>query len=132
MTETPITDRRTQPTTPPRSPMGGYLGPVPQSPRRNVGRGGLLPDHCSLIIIGPFLYWNDPNLVPTGRDFLTLRDTRPIYMALWDAEAKVNWAASPGHRQSGPRHAGPPAVWRAASRIAVGLAAMLLSSCSAR
>ena len=28
-----------------------------------------------LILIGPFVYWNDPKFVPTGRDFLTLRDT---------------------------------------------------------
>ena len=29
-----------------------------------------------LVLVGPFVYWNDPKFVPTGRDFLTLRDTR--------------------------------------------------------
>ena len=42
--------------------------------------------------LGPFFWHADPQIVPTGRDFITLRDTRPIYAALWDSGAKVNWA----------------------------------------
>ncbi|MCR9148999.1 MAG: ABC transporter permease [Rhodobacteraceae bacterium] len=42
--------------------------------------------------LGPLVWHADPQVVPTGRDFITLRDTRPIYVALWDEGAKVNWA----------------------------------------
>jgi peptide/nickel transport system permease protein len=79
-----------------------------------------------LIMIGPFLYWNDATFVPTGRDFVNLRDTRPIYMALWDGDAKVNWL-----HPLGTDNLGRDTLARLLSggrvSIAVGLAAMLLS-----
>ena len=43
------------------------------------------------VFLGPFIYPHDPQYLPSGRDFITLRDTRPIYVALWDPSAKVNW-----------------------------------------
>ena len=44
------------------------------------------------VLIGPLLWWVDAETLPQGRDFIALRDTRPIYVALWDGSAKVNWA----------------------------------------
>ena len=44
------------------------------------------------VVVGPFVYWNDAKFVPTGRDFITLRDMRPIYHVLWDPSAKMDWA----------------------------------------
>jgi len=79
-----------------------------------------------LVLVGPFIYWNDPTFVPTGRDFLELRDTRPIYTALFDASAKVNWA-----HPLGTDNLGRDTLARLLSggrvSIAVGMAAMLLS-----
>lgn len=43
------------------------------------------------VFLGPFAYPHDAQYLPSGRDFITLRDTRPIYVALWDPSAKVNW-----------------------------------------
>jgi peptide/nickel transport system permease protein len=79
-----------------------------------------------LVLVGPFVYWNDPKFVPTGRDFLTLRDTRPIYVALWDADAKVNWAYPLGTDNIGRDMLGRLLSGGRVS-IAVGLAAMVLS-----
>ena len=79
-----------------------------------------------LILIGPFVYWNDPKFVPTGRDFLTLRDTRPIYVVLWDADAKVNWAYPLGTDNIGRDILGRLLSGGRVS-LAVGLAAMVLS-----
>ncbi|WP_413718108.1 ABC transporter permease [Silicimonas sp. MF1-12-2] len=80
----------------------------------------------ALILVGPFVYWNDPKFVPTGRDFLTLRDTRPIYVGLWDAEAKVNWAYPLGTDNIG-RDTLARLLSGGRVSIAVGLAAMVLS-----
>lgn len=79
-----------------------------------------------LILVGPFVYWNDPKFVPTGRDFLTLRDTRPIYVALWEADAKVNWAYPLGTDNIG-RDTLARLLYGGRVSIAVGLAAMVLS-----
>ena len=78
------------------------------------------------VLIGPFVYWNDPQFVPAGRDFITLRDTRPFYVALWDAGAKINWA-----HPLGTDNLGRDILARLLSggrvSVAVGLTAMLLS-----
>ncbi len=79
-----------------------------------------------LTIVGPFVYWNDPKVVPTGRDFLTLRDTRPIYTILWDADAKVNWAYPLGTDNLGRDILGRLLTGGRVS-LAVGMAAMILS-----
>jgi len=79
-----------------------------------------------LVVVGPWVYWNDPQFVPTGRDFLTLRDTRPIYMALFDSGAKVNWAHPLGTDNLGRDILGRLLIGGRIS-LAVGLAAMLLS-----
>ena len=79
-----------------------------------------------LVLLGPFVYWNDPKFVPTGRDFIALRDLRPIYVALWEPTAKVNWAYPLGTDNIGRDTLGRLLSGGRVS-IAVGLAAMLLS-----
>jgi peptide/nickel transport system permease protein len=79
-----------------------------------------------LIFVGPYLYWNDAKFVPTGRDFITLRDTRPVYVALWEADAKINWAYPLGTDNIG-RDTLARLLSGGRVSIAVGMAAMLLS-----
>jgi len=80
----------------------------------------------AMVFIGPLIYTKDPQFVPTGRDFIRLRDIRPIYVGLWDADAKVSWA-----HPLGTDNIGRDALARMMSggqvSITVGLAAMLLS-----
>ena len=79
-----------------------------------------------MTIAGPWVYWNDPKFVPTGRDFLELRDTRPIYVALWESSAKVSWAYPLGTDNLGRDTLGRLLSGGRVS-LAVGVAAMLLS-----
>jgi peptide/nickel transport system permease protein len=79
-----------------------------------------------LVVAGPWIYWNDPQYVPTGRDFLNLRDTRPIYMALFDSSAKTSWLYPLGTDNLGRDTLGRLLIGGRIS-LAVGLAAMLLS-----
>ncbi len=79
-----------------------------------------------MTIAGPWVYWNDPKFVPTGRDFLELRDTRPIYVALWESSAKVSWAYPLGTDNLGRDTLGRLLAGGRVS-LAVGVAAMLLS-----
>ncbi|MDE0695277.1 MAG: ABC transporter permease, partial [Boseongicola sp.] len=79
-----------------------------------------------MTIAGPWAYWNDPKFVPTGRDFLELRDTRPIYVALWESSAKVSWTHPLGTDNLGRDTLGRLLAGGRVS-LAVGLAAMLLS-----
>lgn len=78
------------------------------------------------VLIGPFVHPVDGTTVPTGRAFLTLRDTRPLYTALWDSGAKVNWAHPLGTDQLG-RDMLARLMLGGRVSIAVGLAAMVLS-----
>ena len=78
------------------------------------------------VLIGPVIWHVDPQYLPQGRDFINLRDTRPIYVALFDSGAKVNW----GH-PLGTDNLGRDTLARLMSggrvSIAVGLTAMVLS-----
>jgi len=80
----------------------------------------------AFVYLGPFLYWHDAKTVPTGRAFIEARDTRPIYTALWDGAAKVNWSHPLGTDQLG-RDLLARLMFGGQVSIAVGLAAMLLS-----
>ena len=43
------------------------------------------------VFVGPLIYWNDAQYVPTGREFLKLKDMRPVYVGLWESGAKISW-----------------------------------------
>lgn len=78
------------------------------------------------VFVGPFIWHIDPTYLPQGRDFIDLRDTRPIYTLIWDSQAKVSWA-----HPLGTDNLGRDALARLMSggrvSIAVGLTAMVLS-----
>ena len=78
------------------------------------------------VFLGPFAYPHDAQYLPSGRDFITLRDTRPIYVALWDPSAKVNWYYVLGTDNLGRDNL---ARFLSGGRvsISVGLTAMILS-----
>jgi peptide/nickel transport system permease protein len=78
------------------------------------------------VFLGPVLHPLDGTTVPTGRDFIQLKDTRPIYTAIWDSGAKVNWAHPLGTDQLG-RDTLARMLSGGRVSIAVGLAAMTLS-----
>ncbi len=44
------------------------------------------------VVVGPFIYKHDAQFVPPVVEMIKLRDHRPVYSLLWDADAKVNWA----------------------------------------
>ena len=77
------------------------------------------------VYIGPYIWWVDPQFLPQGRDFINLRDTRPIWTALWDSSAKVNWAHPLGTDNLG-RDGLARLMFGGQVSIAVGLTAMLL------
>jgi peptide/nickel transport system permease protein len=78
------------------------------------------------VVVGPFIYWNDAKFVPTGRDFITLRDMRPIYHALWDPSAKMDWAYPLGTDNLG-RDTLARLMFGGRVSLAVGMAAMILA-----
>lgn len=125
MTETPISMEQIAPATPPRSQWADVWDQFKSHRGAMVGAWVFI-FIVLLVLVGPWIYWNDPQYVPTGRDFLTLRDTRPIYTVLWDSDAKVNWAYPLGTDNIGRDTLGRLLTGGRVS-IAVGLAAMLLS-----
>jgi len=78
------------------------------------------------VFLGPLFYPQDAQYVPTGREFLKLRDMRPIYTLIWDSGAKVSWAHPLGTDNIG-RDALARMLQGGQVSISVGLAAMLLS-----
>jgi len=125
MTETPITMESAAPATPPRSQWADVWDQF-RHHRGAMWGAGVFLTIVFLVLVGPWIYWNDPKFVPTGRDFLTLRDTRPIYMAIFDSGAKVNWLHPLGTDNLGRDTLGRLLIGGRIS-LAVGLAAMLLS-----
>ena len=81
---------------------------------------------CLGVIVGPFIYWNDAQFVPTGRDFIKLRDMRPIYHVLWDPSAKMDWAYPLGTDNLG-RDTLARLMFGGRVSLAVGMAAMILA-----
>jgi len=78
------------------------------------------------VTIGPSIWWVDAQYLPTGRDFIKLRDTRPIYHLIWDPSAKVNWLHPLGTDNLG-RDTLARLLEGGQVSIAVGLTAMALS-----
>lgn len=79
-----------------------------------------------VVFIGPFVYPQDAKYVPTGREFIKLKDMRPIYTVLWDSGAKVDWAHPLGTDNIG-RDTLARMMLGGQVSLAVGLAAMALS-----
>ncbi len=78
------------------------------------------------VFIGPLIYAQDAQFVPTGRDFIKLKDMRPAYVQLWDGSAKADWAHPLGTDNIG-RDTLARLLQGGQVSITVGLAAMLLS-----
>lgn len=115
--------------------------PVPTSPPRNqwldvwdqfkTHRGALFGAWMfifviSVVYLGPLVWRIDPQYLPQGRDFINLRDTRPIWTGLFDSSAKVNWAHPLGTDNLG-RDMLARMMFGGQVSIAVGLTAMLLA-----
>ena len=75
--------------------MGRHLGSVQNPPTARCGAERsccMLIALVLLVLAGPLIYWNDPQFVPTGRDFMNLaRHAADLYGAVRFADAKVNW-----------------------------------------
>ena len=125
MTETPLSMDAVEPSAPPRSQWADIWDQF-RSHRGAMWGAAIFLVILILVIGGPWVYWNDPKFVPTGRDFINLRDTRPIYVALWDSGAKVNWLHPLGTDNLGRDTLGRLLSGGRVS-IAVGMAAMALS-----
>ncbi|MEM7719830.1 MAG: ABC transporter permease [Pseudomonadota bacterium] len=125
MTDAPISMDKVEPTAPPRSQWADIWDQF-RSHRGAMWGAAIFLFIVLMVIVGPWVYWNDPQFVPTGRDFLDLRDTRPIYVALWDADAKVNWLHPLGTDNLGRDTLGRLLIGGRIS-LAVGIAAMVLS-----
>lgn len=125
MTDTPITMDKVEPTAPPRSQWADIWDQF-KSHRGAMWGASIFIVIVLMVLVGPWVYWNDPQFVPTGRDFLDLRDTRPIYTALWDSDAKVNWLHPLGTDNLGRDTLGRLLIGGRIS-LAVGVAAMVLS-----
>ncbi|MBE1284886.1 MAG: ABC transporter permease subunit [Rhodobacteraceae bacterium] len=80
----------------------------------------------AVVYIGPFIWRIDPQYLPQGRDFINLRDTRPIWVGLFDSSAKVNWAHPLGTDNLG-RDTLARMMFGGQVSIAVGLTAMLVA-----
>jgi len=125
MTETILTPDAQTPTEPSRSQWADVWDQFKNHRGAMIGAGVFFLI-VLLVLIGPWIYWNDPKAVPTGRDFLTLRDTRPIYMALFDSSAKVNWLHPLGTDNLGRDTLGR-LLYGGRVSLSVGIAAMVLS-----
>ncbi len=125
MTETPITMDKVEPTATPRSQWADVWFQF-KNHRGAMWGAAVFIIIVLMVVAGPWVYWNDPKFVPTGRDFLTLRDTRPIYVVLWDPGAKVNWLHPLGTDNLGRDTLGRLLTGGRIS-LAVGMAAMFLS-----
>lgn len=125
MTDAPLSMEKVEPTAPPRSQWADIWDQF-RSHRGAMWGACIFLFIVFMVIVGPWVYWNDAQFVPTGRDFLNLRDTRPIYTALWDADAKVNWLYPLGTDNLGRDTLGRLLIGGRIS-LAVGMAAMVLS-----
>ena len=67
MTETPITMESVAPATPPRSQWADVWDQF-RHHRGAMWGAGVFLLIVVLVLVGPWVYWNDPQFVPTGRD----------------------------------------------------------------
>lgn len=114
-----------EPAAPPRSQWQDIWDQFRQHKGAMLGLGVLLFFTLG-VVIGPWIWTVDPQALPRGREILTMRDVRPIYVALWDADAKVNWARPLGTDNLG-RDLLAQIIAGGRASMAVGWAAMILT-----
>nr|WP_323780325.1 ABC transporter permease [Amylibacter sp.] len=108
------------PTAPPRS----QWADVWRQFRRHKGAlfgGGFLLFITLAVLLGPYIWTVDPQKLN-----IRFKDIRPIYTALWDGDAKVNWAFPLGSDNLG-RDILANMLSGGRASMAVGWAAMLIS-----
>lgn len=108
------------PTAPPRS----QWADVWRQFRRHKGAlfgGGFLVFITLAVLLGPYIWTVDPQKLN-----IRLKDIRPIYTALWDGDAKVNWVFPLGSDNLG-RDILANMLSGGRASMAVGWAAMLIS-----
>ena len=115
----------TVPSAPPRSQWLDVWDQFKQHKGALVG-GIIFLSIVLAVLVGPAVWWVDAQYLPKGREFINLRDTRPIYVALWDDTAKVSWLYPLGTDNLG-RDTLARMMQGGRVSIAVGLTAMLLS-----
>lgn len=125
MTDAPVSMDAVEPTAPPKSQWADVWAQF-KAHKGAMWGAAIFGTIVLLVLVGPFLYWHDAQDAPRGRELLTLRDMRPIYVALWDPAAKVSWVYPLGTDNIGRDML---ARLLAGGRIslAVGIAAMVLS-----
>ena len=120
----------------PETPIGALTDPTPDSPprsqwldvwdqfRKHKGAlwGGFILAFITLgVLLGPFIWQVDPQKLD-----IRAKDMRPIYVALWDGDAKTGW-----HRPLGTDNLGRDILANiiagGRASMAVGWAAMILT-----
>ncbi|MEL6689682.1 MAG: ABC transporter permease [Pseudomonadota bacterium] len=115
--------------------------PIPDKPPRSQWeevwsqfrrhRGAMISLFILVVIVagtylGPLVWRADPQAIPSTLDMIKQRDARPIYTALWDSGAKVQWA-NPLGTDNLARDNLARLMYGGRVSIAVGLLAMALS-----
>ncbi|MEM6478434.1 MAG: ABC transporter permease [Pseudomonadota bacterium] len=128
-------------TTPTSSARQPLADPVPQSAPKSQWaevwsqfrrhRGAMISLFILMVIVlgtylGPLIWRADPQAIPSTLDMIKQRDARPIYVALWDSSAKVQWE-NPLGTDNLARDNLARLMSGGQVSIAVGLAAMALS-----
>jgi peptide/nickel transport system permease protein len=108
------------PTAPPRSRSRDVWDQLRKHKGAMFG-GGFLIFITLAVLIGPYIYTVDPQKVDIRN-----KDFRPIYVALWDADAKTGWLKPLGSDQLG-RDQLAQLLSGGRTSMAVGWAAMILS-----
>jgi len=119
-----------------QTPIGALTDPQPDRPPRNQWLdvwdqfrkhkgalwGGFILAFITLaVLIGPWIWQVDPQALDIRN-----KDTRPIYVGLWNGDAKVNWAGPLGTDNLG-RDILANIIAGGRASMAVGWAAMVLS-----
>ncbi|MEL6551703.1 MAG: ABC transporter permease [Pseudomonadota bacterium] len=76
--------------------------------------------------LGPLVWRADPQAIPSTLDMIQQRDARPLYVALWDSGAKIQWE-NPLGTDNLARDNLARLMYGGRVSIAVGLLAMALS-----
>jgi len=120
MTDAPLSMDKVEPTAPPRSQWADIWDQF-KTHRGAMWALGIFFLIIAVVLLGPLVYWHDPT-----ETNIRARDTRPIYTALWNVDAKVSWLHPLGTDNLGRDILGALMLGGRVS-LAVGFAAMVLS-----